>query len=90
MQQLARSMDVKTDQTMPSCSTMISGPGSRPCSMNTLSIRAVVEPPGRPRASMGIMAPPVAALLPVSEATTPLISPLPKFSGFLDQRRASL
>ena len=52
-------------------------------------IMAVSAPPGRPSARSGIMAAPVAALLAVSEATTPPSSPLPNFPlGF--QRIASL
>ena len=57
---------------------------------NTPIIIAVRAPPGRPSASSGIMAAPVAELLAVSEATTPANSPLPKRSGVFDQRTASL
>ena len=45
---------------------------------------AVVADPGIPNARVGIIAPPVAELLAASGAATPSISPLPKFSGFLE------
>ena len=45
---------------------------------------AVVGEPGMPRVSMGSMAPVEAALFAASGATTPLTSPLPKFSGVFE------
>ena len=45
---------------------------------------AVVESPGIPSAAIGIMEPPIAALLEHSDAHTPSGFPLPKSSGCLD------
>jgi hypothetical protein len=49
---------------------------------------AVAGSPGMPSDKSGIMVPPVTALLAASGATTPESSPLPKFSLFLENRRA--
>ena len=45
--------------------------------------------PGIPSANKGIMVAPATPLFPASAAATPSISPLPKFSGFFEVRRAS-
>jgi len=50
---------------------------------------AVVALPGMPSVSSGTIAPPVAALLAVSGPEIPSGTPVPNFSGCLDQRTAS-
>ena len=66
------------------CSKVIMGPGVTPCSMSAPSSMAAGGLPGMPRLSSGIWAPPTQALLAVSLASTPCISPLPNVSGCLD------
>ena len=46
--------------------------------------------PGTPSASKGMSVAPQVPLFPASDAATPSISPLPKFSGFFEVRWASL
>ena len=73
-------MAAKVIQTRSFEFMKINGPGSIPWIWNIPKIMAVRAPPGKPKARSGIMAAPVAALLAVSEATTPSISPLPKLA----------
>ena len=60
------------------------GPALKPWIMKAPSNMAVGPSPGMPRASSGIMAPPMEALLEVSEATTPSMMPVPNFSGYFE------
>ena len=55
-----------------------SGPGWTSSEMSMARITAVVPDPGTPGLSMGMSAPPEAALLPASGAATPRGSPWPK------------
>ena len=51
---------------------------------------AVVALPGMPRARVGTMLPPTAALLAASGPATPSMAPLPNSSLYFDQRLVSL
>ena len=57
--------------------------------INPVSITAVVALPGMPKASVGTIAPPVAALFAASAPAIPSIDPFPKSSGFFDHLFAS-
>ena len=87
---LAKNIAENTTHTRSALLMNTRGPGSMSCIWNTPTIMAVSAPPGSPRASSGIMAAPVAALLAVSEEITPSILPLPNSDRSLDQRTASL
>ena len=63
-----------------------SGPSCTPLSTRALIMTAAALPPGMPRLSRGTIAPPVAALLAVSDAAMPSMMPVPNFSGYLDRR----
>ena len=54
-----------------------------PWSIRPPRMMAVTVSPGIPRVSSGISAPPMEALLDVSEATIPSMQPVPNFSGCL-------
>ena len=56
---------------------------------DSTSIDAVVALPGIPRASVGTIAPPVAALFAASAPAIPSIDPLPNSSGFFENLLAS-
>ena len=58
--------------------------------VRALSRMAITVSPGMPRVSMGIMAPPVTALLAASAARMPSMEPLPYSSGCLEARLLSL
>ena len=79
-----------TTQTRSALVMNTSGPGCMSCIWKTPTIIAVSAPPGKPSASSGIMAAPVAALFAVSDEMTPSSLPLPNSSGVFDQRTASL
>ena len=74
--------------TKPGLSIIRSGPGRTPY-INIPAIRIAVGPlPGIPNTREGINAPPEVALLALSAAITPSISPWPKYSLRLERRRA--
>ncbi len=75
---LARKRLAIRPQTISGCSANKSGPGVMFSVIGSASITAVVPDPGTPSVSIGIIAPPAAALLPASGAATPRGSPLPK------------
>ena len=61
-----------------------SGPMVTPFNTRADIMMAAAFPPGIPKDSSGTMAPPVAALLPVSGAAMPSRQPVPNFSGCLE------
>ena len=71
------------------CSLNKAGPGLTPWIIKPVKITAVVALPGIPKASVGTIAPPVAALFAASAPATPSIEPFPNSSGLLDHRFAS-
>ena len=69
---------------IPLLSSIRRGPAITPWADRQASSRAVALSPGMPRVSIGITAPPTAALLELSEATRPSMAPSPKGTeGFL-------
>ena len=77
------------NQNMCGCSIISIGPGFSPW-MNSAPMKiAVTASPGMPRVSIGMKAPPTAALLALSGATRPSLAPLPNgTSGFFVVRLA--
>ena len=71
------------------CSLNKSGPGLTPWIINPVRITAVVALPGIPRAKVGTIAPPVAALFAASAPAIPSIEPFPNSSGFFENLLAS-
>jgi hypothetical protein len=67
------------------CSNNI-GPGASPWSINAPINMAVTTSPGIPKVNIGIIAPPVAALLALSGPIIPRSSPLPNVSGCFEMR----
>jgi len=84
IKKLAISIKIKIAYIRLPWVSKISGPGIMPCIINPPKTIAVVVSPGIPKVNRGIIAPPIVALFAVSDATRPLISPLPNFSGVLD------
>lgn len=66
--------------TMFGSSTISSGPGVMPCTINADNNTAVTAEPGMPNATVGIKSPPTVELFPASDATTPSSQPVPNFS----------
>ena len=67
-----------------------SGPGFKPRSINAPAITAAGADPGTPNVTSGIMAAGAAALFAISDAVTPLTSPLPNWLLSLLHLSASL
>ena len=85
----AISIDPKIPYKNSGCSLNKSGPGLTPWIIKPVKITAVVALPGIPKANVGTIAPPVAALFAASAPAIPSIDPFPNSSGFFDQRLAS-
>ena len=77
-------MEMKVADRNSGCTVSRRGPICTPFSARAEAITAAALPPGMPRHSRGTMAPPVAALLAVSEAAMPSMMPVPNFSGCLE------
>src|SRR5699024_993299 len=80
---LAINMAKKITYNTIDCSDKNYGTACIHCKINAAKITAVVGLPGIPSIRVGIMAPPAAALLDVSGATTPSSQPFPNSSEFL-------
>ncbi len=85
---LRKSADTK-NQNISGFSDIIRGPGLKPCINNAPRITAVTLSPGIPSVSIGMNAPPTAALFAASGAITPSTAPSPNGRcGFLTVLRA--
>ena len=87
---LAISIAPKIAYTNSGVSLIRYGPGLNPCMIKAARIRAVEPLPGIPKANVGTIAPPAAALLAASGPTIPSGEPFPNLSFSLDHLLASL
>ena len=80
-------MELIKEKATAACSWNRSGPGKMPWINSPPSRTAAVGLPGTESVSSGTSDGPTMALLALSAATTPSLSPVPYFARFLEKRR---